>query len=150
MDNVGKERDIAGPRQYMGRMNGRDHMYTGRGAHPGTDARAVRSGIVVRGVVKLMGDRAARRYREEGHDGKDDNPDEAMKAGTSHSKEPQPGAHASKLAQEASTQLFALSGPDAYGPPTPMMRSTRSSRPPRSRYRRYCARARPMSFRWSS
>jgi len=72
----------------------------------------VRSGIVVRGVVQLMGDRAAGRDRQEGYDGKDDNPDEAMKAGTSHSKEPQPGAHASKLAEGASTQLFTLCGVD--------------------------------------
>ncbi len=38
MDDIGKERGIAGERQDMRRMNRRDHMYTGRGAHPGTDA----------------------------------------------------------------------------------------------------------------
>ena len=150
MNDIGQERGITGERQDLCRMNRRDHMDTGRGAHPGTDARPVRSGIVVRGVVQLMCDRTASRDRQEGYDGKDDNPDEAMKAGTSHRKEPQPGAHASKLAEEASTQLFASRHRWDYGPPTPMMRSTRSSRPPRSRYRRYCARARPMSFLWSS
>ena len=38
MDDIGKERGIAGERQDMRRMNRRDHMYTGRGADPGTAA----------------------------------------------------------------------------------------------------------------
>ena len=83
-DHTGKERRIAGERQHMGRMNRSDHMHTGRGAHPGADAGAVHPGIVVRGMLKLMRDCAARRHRQEGNDGEDNRPDDAMNAGTTH------------------------------------------------------------------
>ena len=64
MYHAGKERRIAGERQYMRRMDRSDHMDPGRGTHPGADARAVHPGIVVRGMVKLMRDRAACRHRQ--------------------------------------------------------------------------------------
>ena len=57
--HAGEERHIAGKRQHMRRKDRGDHMYAGRGAHPGADARAMHPGIVVRGMVKLMRDRAA-------------------------------------------------------------------------------------------
>ncbi len=63
-DQTGKERRIAGERQHMGRMNRSDHMHAGRRAHPGTNARSMHAGIVMRRMVELMRDRATGRHRQ--------------------------------------------------------------------------------------
>ncbi len=45
-------------------MNGRRHMRSGGGAHPGADAGSMHAGIVVRRVLDLMRDGAAGRQAQ--------------------------------------------------------------------------------------
>ena len=70
------------------------------GAHPGTDARTMHAGIVMRRMLELMRDGTAGRRGQKHHDRQDHQPDQTLKGRIRHDWK-----QISKVAKEASTTL---------------------------------------------
>ena len=61
---VRAERSVTGHGEQVRRVNGGHHMDPGRRTHPGTNAGSMHPGIVMRGMLEFVRDRASGRHRQ--------------------------------------------------------------------------------------